>query len=78
MDYASGFMQVFYGTQKLEKIISGESFVKASLLVFDFDKGKQISLLDKFQDDEENLDCFATDFYYKFSLYVVFNQFDYI
>ena len=59
MDYASIVMKVLYGAQQLQKVVPGKTLIEAAGDVLGFDEGKQVSLLNQLEDDEENLDRLA-------------------
>lgn len=44
MNYSGSVVKILNGAQELQKVVSGESLVESTLLVFDLDEGEEIAL----------------------------------
>lgn len=67
-------MEVLHRVEKLNKVVPREPLVEAALLALDLDERKQVSLLNKFEHNEEHLNCPAWLFNHKLSVDVVIDQ----
>lgn len=73
MNYSGSVMKILNGAQELQKVVSGESFVESTLLVFDLDEGEEIALLDELKHNKEHLYCLPARFDDDLALTIVFH-----
>ena len=71
---ASCLVEVLDGIKHLCEIVTCEFLGEASTLVLPLDEGEEVSLLDEFEHNEENLDAFARLLNDSFSIAVVVDQ----
>ena len=57
MDNTRAVVEILNGTKQLFEVVPRELLVEASFVVLNFDEGKQVALLDQFQDNEVDLNC---------------------